>query len=55
MNYKQPEAPTTRMQPRDETAHQFALRKAHELIDREEQHLGDFSDGCGEGPGGEAE
>jgi hypothetical protein len=44
-----------RMQPRDETAHQFALRKARELIDREEQHLGDVSDGCGESPDGKNE
>lgn len=40
------------MQARDVTAHQFALRKAHELIDQEEQLIGDASDGCGEGPGG---
>jgi hypothetical protein len=53
--YKQPEAPAIRMQPRDETAHQFALRKAHELIDLEEPQIGDASDGCGESPDGEDE
>jgi hypothetical protein len=40
------------MQPRDVTAHQFALRKAHELIEQDGQQIGDVSDGCGEDPGG---
>jgi hypothetical protein len=43
------------MLSRPQLAQRFALRKAHELIDTEEQQTGDASDGCGEGPGGEAE
>ena len=48
-------APAVLMLSRPQLAHRFALRKAHELIAQEEQQTGDFSDGCGEGPGGEAE
>ena len=40
---------------RTEVAHQFAVRKAHELIDRDEQLTGDASDGCGESPDGSDE
>jgi hypothetical protein len=46
--------PTT-MLSRSELAHRFEVRKARELIDWEEQQIGDASDGCGEGPGGESE
>jgi hypothetical protein len=43
------------MLSRPQLAHRFALRKAHELIDREEQQTGDASDGCGESPDGSDE
>lgn len=37
------------MIPRPELAHRFAVRKARELIDREDgQQIGDASDGFGE-------
>jgi hypothetical protein len=47
--------PTT-MLSRPELVHRFAVRKARELIAQEDgQQIGDASDGCGEGPGGETE